>query len=97
MQLIGRTLRGALLDFVEATGIPFFSRGGDVNAITRPHPLFFGMASTRFGNASKELRNADVVLALGIKFDTNISYGKPPLFHEEAKFICVDIDAEGDG
>ena len=85
---------GALLDFVEATGIPFFSRGADVNAITRPHPLFFGMASTRFGNASKELRDADVVLALGVKFDTNISYGKPPLFHQDAKFICVDIDAE---
>ncbi len=85
---------GALIDFVEATGIPFFARGGDVNAITRPHPLFFGAATTRFGNASKELCNADVILALGVKFDTNIDYGKPPLFHEEAKFICVDIDAE---
>ena len=85
---------GALVDFVEATGIPFFARGGDVNAITRPHPLFFGAATTRFGNASKELRNADVILALGVKFDTNIDYGKPPLFHQEAKFICVDIDAE---
>ena len=86
---------GALLDFAEATGIPFFSTGGDVNAITRPHPLFlWRWRASRFGNASKELCNADVVLALGVKFDTNISYGKPPLFHQEAKFICVDIDAE---
>ena len=84
----------ALLDFVETTGIPFFTRGSDVNAITRPHPLFFGMATSRFANASKELRNADVILALEVKFDTNINYGKPPLFHRDAKFICVDIDPE---
>ena len=86
--------RGCTLRFCGGNGDTLFLKGGDVNAITRPHPLFFGMASTRFGNASKELCNADVVLALGVKFDTNISYGKPPLFHEDAKFICVDIDAE---
>ena len=84
----------ALLDFVEATGIPFFTRASDVNAITRPHPLYFGSATTRFASAAKELRNADVILALGVKFDQTINYGNPPLFHRDAKFINVDIDPE---
>jgi acetolactate synthase-1/2/3 large subunit len=84
----------ALLDFVEATQIPFFTKGSDVNAIIRPHPLYFGTATGRFASASKQLRNADVVLALGVEFDIGINYGKPPMFHRDAKFICVDIDAE---
>ena len=84
----------ALLDFVAETGIPFFTRDADVNAITRPHSLYFGTATTRFANASKELRNADVILAVGVKFDKAINYGGPPLFHKDAKFICVDIDSE---
>jgi acetolactate synthase I/II/III large subunit len=84
----------ALLDFVETTGIPFFTKDGDVNAITRPHPLFFGTATSRFASAAAELRNADVVLTLGVRFDKTISYGKPPLFDEAAKFIVVDIDPE---
>jgi acetolactate synthase-1/2/3 large subunit len=83
-----------LLDFVEETGIPFFTRASDVNAITRPHPLYFGSATTRFASAAKELRNADVILALGVKFDQTINYGNPPLFHQDAKFINVDIDPE---
>ena len=73
---------GALFDFVETTGIPFLTRDSDVNAITQPHPLYFGTLTTRFANPSKELRNADVILALGVKFDTIINYGKPPLFHQ---------------
>ena len=84
----------ALLDFVDATQIPFFTKGSDVNAIIRPHPLYFGTATGRFASATKQLRNADVILALGVEFDAGISYGKPPLFHRDAKFVCVDIDAE---
>ena len=84
----------ALLEFVETTGIPLFTRDSDVNAITRPHPLYFGTATQRFANASRELRNADVILALGVKFDRAINYGSPPLFHRDAQFITVDIDPE---
>lgn len=84
----------ALVAFVEATGIPLFTRDSDVNAITRPHPLYYGTATMRFASAAKELRNADVILALGVKFDKLINYGKPPLFHRDAKFISVDVDLE---
>ena len=81
----------ALVDFVEATSIPFFSKESDVNAINHTHPLYFGKATNRFAGAAKELRNADVVLTLGVTFDTTIGYGRPPLFDEDATFIHVDI------
>ena len=82
----------ALIDFVEATSIPFFSKESDVNTINHTHPLFFGKATNRFAGPAKELRNADVVLALGVTFDTAIGYGGAPLFDEEASFIKVDIN-----
>jgi acetolactate synthase-1/2/3 large subunit len=85
---------GALLDFVEATSIPFFSKESDVNAIDRAHPLFFGKATGRFASAAKELRNADVVLTLGVTFDKTIDYGGPPLFDKDATFINVDINVD---
>ena len=83
-----------LMDFVEATSIPFFSKESDVNAINHAHPLYFGKATNRFAGAAKELRNADVVLTLGVTFDTLIGYGGPPLFDKEATFINVDVTAD---
>ena len=87
----------ALLDFVEATSIPFFSKESDVNAINQAHPLYFGKATSRFAGATKELRSADVVLALGVTFDTLIGYGGPPLFNKDATFIKVDVTADDIG
>ena len=52
------------------------------------------MATNRFAGAAKELRNADVVLALGVTFDTTIGYGGPPFFDKDATFISVDINAD---
>ena len=83
-----------LLNFVEATSIPFFSKESDVNAVNHAHPLYFGKATTRFAGAAKELRNADAVLALGVTYDATIGYGGPPLFDTDAKFIDVDISAD---
>ena len=87
----------ALVDFVNATGIPFFSKESDVNAINEAHPLYFGKATNRFAGAAKELRNADAVLALGVTFDTLIGYGGPPLFDKDATFIIADITDEDMG
>ena len=84
----------ALLDFVDATGIPFFTKDSDVGAINGAHPLFFGKATPEFANAAKELRDADVVLTLGVTFDTTINYGRPPLFDAYATFINVDVNAD---
>ena len=89
-----RNAADALLAFAEATGIPLFTKDSEVNAINKPHPLYFGPATTRYASAAKELRSADVILAIGVKFDKIINYGEPPLFHRDAKFICVDIDPE---
>lgn len=84
----------ALIEFIELAQLPLFTKFYDVNSISKPHPLYFGKATARFGGASKELPNADVILSLGVKFDETIQFGKAPLFHPEAKFITVDIDSE---
>lgn len=74
-----------LREFVELTEIPVhfcsvFSQG----AVPGDHPLALGPVSAAM---------ADVVLALGVKFDFLASFGRPPAFNAEAKFIQVNLDA----
>ena len=82
----------ALLEFLEATHLPLFAKPNDVNVVREPHPLYFGWATQSFASAATELRRADVVLALGCRFDNSLSFGRPPLFAEDARFIVVDTD-----
>lgn len=73
-----------LREFVELAEIPVqtvsFARG----AVPENHPLALGRVGTPM---------ADVVLALGVKFDFMLVYGHPPLFNADAKFIQVGVDA----
>lgn len=81
-----------LRNFADVTNIPFFAHINQVNVIDQPHHLYYGRANSRHANASTELRHADVILALGTKFNDCLNFGGPPMFGTETQFIVVDTE-----
>ena len=77
-----------LREFVEASGIPFFTTPQGRGVIEEDHALSFPGARNR---AWKE---ADVVLVIGTRFNFIIGFGQPPRFAEDVKFIQIDIADE---
>ncbi|HSW36673.1 MAG TPA: thiamine pyrophosphate-binding protein [Candidatus Limnocylindrales bacterium] len=71
--------------FVEATGIPVYTRTMARGTIPEDHPLAGGFYPLG-------LMQADVVLVLGTRFDWTVGYGRPPLFNSALKMIQVDIE-----
>jgi acetolactate synthase-1/2/3 large subunit len=76
----------ALRAFVEAAGIPFFTKPISRGLIPEDHQLsFLNARSTAF-------TEADVVLAVGTRFDWVIQFGRPPRFAGDLKVIHVDVN-----
>jgi thiamine pyrophosphate-dependent acetolactate synthase large subunit-like protein len=76
----------ALRAFVEATGIPFYTTPISRGLIPEDHELAFLNAR------SKAFTEADVVLAVGTRFNWVIQFGRPPRFAADLKVIHVDIN-----
>jgi acetolactate synthase-1/2/3 large subunit len=76
----------ALQAFVEATGIPFYTTPISRGLIPEDHELSFLNAR------SKAFTEADVVLAVGTRFNWIIQFGRPPRFTADLKVIHVDVN-----
>ena len=76
----------ALQAFVEATGIPFYTTPISRGLIPEDHALAFLNAR------SKAFTEADVVLAVGTRFNWVIQFGRPPRFAADLKVIHVDVN-----
>jgi acetolactate synthase-1/2/3 large subunit len=72
-----------LREFVELTGIPVQGNSLARGAVPEDHPLNAPQGATAM---------ADVILALGVKFDFMLGYGQPPLFDAESKLIQANVD-----
>jgi acetolactate synthase-1/2/3 large subunit len=73
--------------FVNETGIPFFTTPQGRGVVPEDHPrCFLSARSTAF-------READVILFLATRFNYVISHGQAPRFNPDAKVIQVNIDA----
>jgi acetolactate synthase I/II/III large subunit len=83
-----------LFDFAHATGIPVVVSLMGLDSFPHDDPLYVGMIGT-YGNryANLSIANADLILALGTRFDTRQTGTKPETFARKAKIIHVDIDA----
>ncbi len=75
-------------EFVETTGIPFFTSPQGRGMVPDDHPLSF------LGARSFAFREADLVLVVGTRFNFIIGQGRPPRFSANARFIQVDLHAE---
>lgn len=76
-----------LRQFVEATGIPVFTRNLSRGYVPEDHPLALGMMPS-------SAAGGDVYMVVGTRLEWTIGYGRPPLFPEGCKVIQVDIEPE---
>jgi acetolactate synthase-1/2/3 large subunit len=72
---------------VETLGIPFYTPPISRGLIPEDHPLSFLNARV------KAFREADVILAVGTRFNYVIQFGRAPRFAENLKVIHVDVNA----
>jgi len=83
-----------LFDFAHTTGIPVVVSLMGLDSFPHDDRLFVGMIGT-YGNRYSNLTiaNADLIIALGTRFDTRQTGTDPKTFARAAKIIHVDIDA----
>ena len=75
-----------LEQFVNETGIPFYTTPQGRGVVPEDHPRCFLSAR------NLAFREADVFLFIGTRFNYVISHGQAPRFNPEAKVIQVNID-----
>jgi acetolactate synthase-1/2/3 large subunit len=82
-----------LFRFAHETKIPVVTSLMGLDAFPHSDPLFVGMIGT-YGNryANLTIANADLVIALGTRFDTRQTGTKPETFARAATIVHVDID-----
>ncbi len=72
--------------FVEATGIPFYTTPISRGTVPEDHPLAFLNAR------AKAFAEADVLLAVGTRFNFVIQFGRPPRFARDLQVIHADVN-----
>lgn len=77
-----------LKEFVELSGIPFYTTPQGRGVIAEDHPLSF------LGARNQAWKEADVVLVVGTRLNFIIGFGLPPRWAEDVKIIQVDISDE---
>jgi thiamine pyrophosphate-dependent acetolactate synthase large subunit-like protein len=77
-----------LKEFVETSGIPFYTTPQGRGVIAEDHPLSF------LGARNQAWKEADVALVVGTRLNFIIGFGLPPRWAENVKFIQVDISDE---
>jgi thiamine pyrophosphate-dependent acetolactate synthase large subunit-like protein len=77
-----------LQQFVELTGIPFYTTPQSRGVIPEDHPLSF------LGARSKAFREADVVLVIGTRLNFIVGFGLPPRWAADVQVIQVDVHRE---
>ncbi|ACL17485.1 thiamine pyrophosphate-binding protein [Methanosphaerula palustris] len=82
-----------LIRFAHVTGIPVVTSLMGLDAFPHEDSLFIGMIGT-YGNryANLAIANADLVIALGTRFDTRQTGTRPETFARKATIVHVDID-----
>ena len=77
-----------LKEFVELSGIPFYTTPQGRGVIEEDHKLSF------LGARNQAWKEADVVLFVGTRLNFIVGFGLPPRFAQDVKVIQVDISDE---
>lgn len=79
-------------ELIEIGGFPVASTLHGLSSINSDHPLYMGMMGMHGNYATNKLVNkADVVLAIGMRFDDRVT-GKVSEFVKNAKVIHIEVD-----
>lgn len=79
-----------LQDLIETTRIPLMTEALARGLISDEHPYSAGFYDNGLNRGARKLREADVVLLLGMKQDIIIGYALPPTVSPDASIIQVD-------
>ena len=74
-------------EFVDTTGIPFYTTPQGRGVVSEDHKRFYG------GARSMAFQQADVVLVVGTRANVILSNLLPPRWNPDAKFIVVNTDS----
>jgi acetolactate synthase-1/2/3 large subunit len=77
-----------LKEFVELSGIPFYTTPQGRGVIAEDHPLSF------LGARNFAWKEADVVLVVGTRLNFIVGFGLPPRWAKDVKIIQIDISDE---
>ncbi len=77
-----------LMEFAELLNIPVCYAVGGKGAIPDDHPLCGGIVGFSFGS----IAGADVLLAIGVRFEELVGYGAGDFYAPDVKVISVDIE-----
>jgi acetolactate synthase I/II/III large subunit len=72
---------------VSLAQLPVYVNGMSRGILPAAHPHLLGLSRRH------ALRQADVVLALGVDFDFRLGYGRPPVYGDDVRVIHVDPEA----
>ena len=75
-----------LRELVEVANIPMTVNGMARGMLPPTHPLIFSRAR------GQALREADLIVLIGVLLDFRLNFGQPPVFGEDARLIYVDVD-----
>ena len=81
---------------VEATRAPIMTEAGARGLVPDDHPYCAGFYDNGLNDAARRLRDADVVLLLGMKQDIIIGYALPPTLSANTAVLQVDPSPAGD-
>ena len=73
-------------EFINTTGLPFYTTPQGRGVVPEDHPRFFP------GARSKAFREADVALVVGTRANVLLSFLRPPRWNPDAMFIVVNLD-----
>lgn len=85
--------KNELYKFISKTGIPFSPSWATIDLFSHKNKMnagTFGVAATRYGNFA--IQNADLLISLGCRLNTQITGSNLKSFAPNAKKIVVDID-----
>ncbi len=81
--------------FLEAAEVPFFLARMARGIISEDHPLYFGVGYVPANPVFEQaLRQCDLVMLIGHRFDYDMNHGRAPVLNAKAKAIVIDVEPE---
>jgi acetolactate synthase I/II/III large subunit len=84
--------------FVEATGAPVFVGGISPGVLPSDHPQYCGLSALSMNPIARwALRRADLIIAIGERFEFPVEYGRVPFVSRSCRTIQVELEEDGIG
>lgn len=84
--------------FIEATGAPVFIGGISPGILPSDHLQYFGLSALSMNPLARwALRRADLIIAVGERFEFPVEYGRVPFVNRDCRTIQIELEKNGIG